>query len=43
MAELDKTIKAKIGDYRTAINSNHTDLPEIDDKNIQFGKLNQFG
>ena len=35
MAELDKTIKAKIGDYRNVINSNYTDLPEIDDDNIE--------
>ena len=35
MAELDKTIKAKIGDYRNAINSKYTDSPEIDDDNIE--------
>ena len=35
MTELDETIKTKIGDYRNAINTKQTDLPEIDDDNIE--------
>ena len=35
MTELNDAIKAKIGDYRNAMNSKHTDLPEIDDHNIE--------
>ena len=35
MSELDDTIKTKIGDYHNAMNSTHTDLPEIDDDNLE--------
>ena len=35
MSQLDETIKAKIGDYRNATNSAYTDLPDVNDDNLE--------
>ena len=35
ITELDETIKAKIGDYRNATNPGYTDIPDIDDDNLE--------